>query len=197
MKIFQARLMTKKNTAALRFWTAEDWAPYTQAGPKHDISTSEEGVPLYLEEEDGTTFPLPKYLDLRKLVRERSHTLSFHTLAPSTWGNKNVHSTRYMLSEIYKSYPELANCHGHFRAHTLLTCMWSDLKRPRKNGDAIITPEGIAGNNTGNNKRGEASTTEAASTGSKRSNAPGTSRRAAKRTKLTRKRNLSFSLHIC
>lgn len=122
----------KEQHGKFRFWTSDDWAPYAQGGAKADFATSADGVPLYLENEDGNTFAPDTHMELRKLVKQILATVFFHHLNPVSWGKAGTHVTRYVLSEIYKVFPVLAKCRGHFRVHTLLTRMYPDYKKLRK-----------------------------------------------------------------
>ncbi|KAH9858859.1 hypothetical protein C2E23DRAFT_23664 [Lenzites betulinus] len=120
-----------------RFWTAGDWAPYTTGNSKSEHAMSSDGVPIYLEDDEGNVFSSVTYADLRNLVKRLFRTLADHSLAPSTWGTRNAHAARYIQCEIYKVFPVLAQCTGHFRVHALVTRMYPDFVRYRKGNEPL------------------------------------------------------------
>ncbi|KAI0823243.1 hypothetical protein BC628DRAFT_1325603, partial [Trametes gibbosa] len=112
-----------------KFWSPESWAPYSTGGRKSDMATSPEGVPIYLEDATGNVFTPAAYAELRSVTKRLFCTLADHGLAPPTWRSRNIHASRYMQAELYKSFPTLAHCEGHFRVHALITRMYPDFVR--------------------------------------------------------------------
>ncbi|KAI8989617.1 hypothetical protein BD414DRAFT_414229, partial [Trametes punicea] len=90
---------------------------------------TEHGVPVYLEDEDGKVFSPMLYHELREHIKRILRTLSDHGLAPPTWGQRNIHASRFAQQEIYKAYPVLAKCQGHMRINNLITRMYPDFAR--------------------------------------------------------------------
>ncbi|KAI0323898.1 hypothetical protein GY45DRAFT_1263856 [Cubamyces sp. BRFM 1775] len=111
-----------------RFWRGKDWAPYAQGGI-HAQEAAFDGVPIYLEDEDGRVFTPPQYAELRKLITTLLQTLAMHKLAPESWGKRTIHASRYVQYETYKRFPSLAQCEAHFRLNTLLTRMYPDFHK--------------------------------------------------------------------
>ncbi|KAI0356736.1 hypothetical protein OH77DRAFT_231575 [Trametes cingulata] len=118
----------KNKHGKFRFWSADQWTPYSSNGAlSHEAK--KHGVPIFLEDENGDVFTPYHYTELCKLVKRLFQTLAQHSLAPPTWGARTVHAYRYMQYEVYKSFPVLAQCQGHFRLHVLLTNMYPSFTR--------------------------------------------------------------------
>ncbi|CDO76165.1 hypothetical protein BN946_scf184740.g8 [Trametes cinnabarina] len=111
-----------------RFWSADQWTPFSGSGAKSH-EAKKDGVPIFLEDENGKVFSTYKYSELCQLVKGLFQTLAQHSLAPATWGTRTVHAYRYMQHEVYKSFPVLVQCQGHFRLHVLLTQMYPNFAR--------------------------------------------------------------------
>ncbi|KAI0349236.1 hypothetical protein OH77DRAFT_1328318 [Trametes cingulata] len=111
-----------------RFWSADQWTPFSGNGAQSH-EARKDGVPIFLEDENGDVFTPYRYTELCKLVKRLFQTLAQHSLAPATWGTRTVHAYRYMQHEVYKSFPVLAQCQGHFRLHILLTQMYPNFTR--------------------------------------------------------------------
>lgn len=126
-----------------KFWSVDDWAPYAQGGPKADFSTSDQGVSLYLEDDDAETFTPDALKELRSLLKRCFRTLVHYKLHPVTWGKREPAASRYVVSEVYKVFPSLANCRGHFRVHTLATRMYPDFKKLPSNGATEVNVENV------------------------------------------------------
>ncbi|KAJ3011335.1 hypothetical protein NUW54_g2209 [Trametes sanguinea] len=114
----------------LRFWSADQWHPFSGHGPR-SREARKDGVPIFLENEDGSVFTQYRYAELCALIKTLLQTLARHSLAPATWGARTTHAERYIQHEVYKSFPVLANCQGHFRLHALLTLMYPAFARYR------------------------------------------------------------------
>ncbi|KAI0632547.1 hypothetical protein C8Q77DRAFT_1058887, partial [Trametes polyzona] len=141
----------KSKHGKLRFFYREQFRPYMKGQPKSDLATIEvdggsgapsrvKNIPIYMESLDGTLMNLQRYSDLRAHLRALFQTLLDEGLAPTVWSKINDTALNYVLVQVSRSFPEVAECENSWKIRYLASQLYSDFGRER--GEAAASGTG-------------------------------------------------------
>ncbi|OJT02621.1 hypothetical protein TRAPUB_6847 [Trametes pubescens] len=115
----------------MSFFSKKDFKRYQPKQPLADLAYNDEGVPIYLEQLDGSVMSADLYNDLRTLLKQVYETLETYDIAPSSWKHISGVAFQYTASQVYAKFPCLGECASHWKLHNLCTRMYPDHKRNR------------------------------------------------------------------
>nr|VWP01375.1 Tyrosine-protein phosphatase YVH1 [Ganoderma boninense] len=97
----------------LKFWSAESWKPYKQGGAKYDFYKSSDGVPIFLENLDGTVINKHAFSDLNTVIKLSYHSLKSSGLAAPSWGKMSKEGYEYMEKQVANNFPAIREAEGN------------------------------------------------------------------------------------
>ncbi|GBE79849.1 hypothetical protein SCP_0210500 [Sparassis crispa] len=129
---------------SVRFWYRQEYDAHirelseSRSITQIDEDESEDGPkkPRYLENKDGTPFNKAQMKAATRVMREiwaELHCRDDVSYLPSTWSKKTADIAAFFYREMNLRIPELAYCHGDWKAEKLATDNYSQWTPPKKN----------------------------------------------------------------
>ncbi|KAL6309828.1 hypothetical protein BKA93DRAFT_746121 [Sparassis latifolia] len=129
---------------SVRFWYRQEYDAHirelseSRSITQIDEDESEDGPkkPRYLENKDGTPFNKAQMKAATRVMREiwaELHCRDDVSYLPSTWSKKMADIAAFFYREMNLRIPELAYCHGDWKAEKLATDNYSQWTPPKKN----------------------------------------------------------------
>jgi len=126
----------EENYPNIRFWHRKTWIESKSQEPtklnnqvgmhgKTRISSGENVTLGYVEDENGNSIDGYRVSQITSLTREIWMHLRNKGLAPEAWSKGSLPVHNYYRSEMYKRFPELRLCEGHWKADFIATNSYS------------------------------------------------------------------------
>ncbi|KAI1782307.1 hypothetical protein LXA43DRAFT_854590, partial [Ganoderma leucocontextum] len=89
------------------------------------------GVPIFLENLDGTVMDKHAFSDLNAVIKLSYHSLKAKGWAAASWGKMSREGYEYMEKQVTKNFPAICEAEKNWKFQTLMTTTYPNLIRDR------------------------------------------------------------------
>ncbi|KAH9853921.1 hypothetical protein C2E23DRAFT_884548 [Lenzites betulinus] len=115
----------------ITFWTRESWTPYQQHGDKHHLRHNAHNVRIYLQHADGSVISKGRLTEMSEFQRHLWEKYRNERKLPEKWSQAGSDIVSDHRQEMYRNFPELSLCEGHYKLALFASERYSSWIRSR------------------------------------------------------------------